>query len=70
MINFKSTPFIGETIADRYDIKLNDVLEWLSITEWSQSIIDQQTVKIIQEKLQKLDIIPKKAIYSELITIL
>jgi len=69
-INFKSTPFIGETIADRYDIKLNDVLEWLSITEWSQSIIDQQTVKIIQEKLQKLDIIPKKAKYSELITIL
>ena len=69
-INFKSTPFIGETIADRYDIKLNDVLEWLSITEWSQSIIDQQTVKIIQEKLQKLDIIQKKAKYSELITIL
>ena len=69
-INFKSTPFIGETIADRYDIKLNDVLEWLSITEWSQSIIDQQTVKIIQEKLQKLDIIPKKAKYSDLITIL
>lgn len=69
-IDFKSIPSIDKTIANRYDQKLEDVQDWLSITEWSQSVIDEKTVENVQQKLRKLEIIPRKAKYSELITIL
>lgn len=64
---FKSIPSIDVTIANRYDQKLEDVQEWLSLTEWSQDLIDEPTIMTIQEKLLELDIIPKTIKYSELI---
>ncbi|WP_431157784.1 substrate-binding domain-containing protein [Winogradskyella poriferorum] len=69
-MDFKSIPSIDKTIANRYDQKLEDVQDWLSITEWSQSVIDEKTVENVQQKLRNLEIIPRKAKYSELITIL
>jgi len=64
---FKSIPSIDVTIANRYDQKLGDVQEWLSLTEWSQELIDKTTIMTVQEKLLELDIIPKSIPYSELI---
>ncbi|WP_431134281.1 substrate-binding domain-containing protein [Psychroserpens mesophilus] len=64
---FKSIPNIDVTIANRYNQKLEDVQEWLSLTEWSQSVIDESTIMTIQKKLLDLDIIPKTIAYSELI---
>ncbi|WP_033958292.1 substrate-binding domain-containing protein [Psychroserpens jangbogonensis] len=64
---FKSIPSIDATIANRYDQKLEDVKDWLSLTEWSQDVIDEATVMTIQDKLLELDIIPKAISYSELI---
>ena len=66
-IEFKSIPSIDRTIANRYDQKLEDVREWLSITEWSQSVIDEKTIEKVQETLLKLEIIPKKVSYSHLV---
>jgi ABC-type nitrate/sulfonate/bicarbonate transport system substrate-binding protein len=66
-IDFKSIPSIDKTIANRYEQELEDVQEWLSLTEWSQEVIDKKTIKKVQKQLFKLDIIPKKVDYSKLI---
>lgn len=64
---FKLIPSIDKTIANRYDQKLEDVQEWLSLTEWSQDVIDEKTVETIQQKLFELDIIPNKVPYENLV---
>jgi len=64
---FKSIPSIDKTIANRYEQELEDVQEWLSLTEWSQEIIDKTTINNVQDQLFDLNIIPKKVDYLELI---
>lgn len=64
---FKNIPSIDKTIANRYDQKLEDVQEWLSLTEWSQNVIDKKTIARVQETLYKLEIIPEIAEYTSLV---
>ncbi|WP_372756658.1 substrate-binding domain-containing protein [Mariniflexile sp.] len=63
---FKDIPSIDRTIANRYEQQLEDVQEWLSITEWSQNLIDKNTINDIQKKLFALNIIPEIVDYNEL----
>jgi len=65
--DFKSIPSIDRTISNRYDQEIEDVQEWLSLTEWSQDVMDKKTINNVQEQLFNLDIIPKKVDYSELV---
>lgn len=65
--DFKSIPSIDRTIANRYDQEIEDVQEWLSLTEWSQELIDTKTINNVQEQLFNLDIIPKKVDYTDLV---
>jgi len=67
-IEFKNIPSIDRTIANRYDQQLIDVREWLTLTEWSQDVIDESTLKEVQEKLFDLNIIEKKLNYNKIIT--
>jgi len=64
---FKMIPSITQMISNRYDQKIEDVEEWLGLTEWSQENIDKQTIERIQNKLIDLDIITRKATYEELV---
>ncbi|MCF7560678.1 substrate-binding domain-containing protein [Sabulilitoribacter multivorans] len=64
--DFKDIPSIDKTIANRYKQKLDDVQEWLSITEWSQSLIDKETVLTTQKELFALNIIPEIVDYNKL----
>ncbi len=66
-LEFKDIPSIDKTIANRYDQKIEDVQEWLNLTEWSQELIDKDTLNNVQDQLLALDIIPKKTNYSNLI---
>ncbi|WP_298535436.1 substrate-binding domain-containing protein [uncultured Algibacter sp.] len=63
---FKDIPSIDKTIANRYEQELSDVQEWLSITEWSQDLIDEDTVMHVQNELFKLNIIPEVVSYKRL----
>jgi ABC-type nitrate/sulfonate/bicarbonate transport system substrate-binding protein len=63
---FKEIPSIDKTIANRYEQKLDDVQEWLSITEWSQDLIDVATLNHVQKELFALNIIPKIVDYKKL----
>jgi ABC-type nitrate/sulfonate/bicarbonate transport system substrate-binding protein len=65
--DFKMIPSVDRMISHRYDQKLEDVQEWLSITEWSQEQIDEKTIDTIQNKLLDLEIIPRKIAYEELV---
>ncbi len=65
---FKTIPDIDKTIAERYNQKLEDVQEWLSITEWSQKVIEEETVQNIQNQLFALAIIPEIWEYNRIVT--
>jgi ABC-type nitrate/sulfonate/bicarbonate transport system substrate-binding protein len=65
---FKNIACIDKMIANRYEQKPEDVQEWLSLTEWSQKIIDAKTINNVQDKLLALDIIPEKWNYNKLVT--
>lgn len=64
---FKAIPSIDKTIANRYEQQLEDVQEWLSITEWSQDLVDEKTIMNVQNQLFALNIIPEIVDYEKLI---
>lgn len=55
--DFKNIPSIDRMIANRYDQKLDDVREWLSLTEWSQQNLKAEEVRRIQQTLLELELI-------------
>lgn len=67
---FKHIPSIDLTIANRYEQQLEDVQEWLSLTEWSQDVLSKQQISDIQEQLLELNIIPEILSYDQLMYIL
>ncbi|SEQ40322.1 ABC-type nitrate/sulfonate/bicarbonate transport system, substrate-binding protein [Hyunsoonleella jejuensis] len=64
---FKDIPSIDRMIANRYEQQLEDVQDWLAITEWSQELLDEPTIINVQNQLKALDIIPKVVDYQYLI---
>ncbi len=64
---FKDIPSIDRMIANRYEQELEDVQEWLSLTEWSQENIDEKTIQKVQDKLFSLNIIPEKLKYKDFV---
>lgn len=66
-IEFKEIPSIDKTIANRYGQKLEDVQEWLALTEWSQDILDEKTVDNIQNELLDVNIIKNKKPYHQIV---
>lgn len=63
---FKDIPSIDRMIANNYDQKIEDVQDWLAITEWSQELIDESTIMNVQKQLKALDIIPEITKYQNL----
>lgn len=66
-IDFKNIPSIDKTLANRYDQKLEDVQQWLALTQWSQDQIPEMTVNKVQTELMSLNIINKKLSYHEIV---
>lgn len=65
-MDFKDIPSIDKTIANKYEQLIEDVQEWLSITEWSQQNIDKKTLMNVQKQLFALNIIPEIVSYETL----
>ena len=57
---FKQIPSIDRTLANGYGIQLKDVQKWLSITQWSQSSVNSQTIDKVQDTLLNLKLISNK----------
>ena len=64
---FKAIPSIDTMIANRYEQELEDVQEWLSLTNWSQQNLTHEQVGNVQEKLIELDLIDKKIAPEEIL---
>lgn len=65
---FKLIPSIDRTLSNKYGQQLEDVHEWLSLTQWSQSHLSAKAIENVQDYLYKLDLISHKLDVDKLIT--
>ncbi len=63
---FKQIPSMDRTLANRYGQKLEDIQEWMSLTQWSQSPIKTKTITIVNHTLFQLKLLLKQKKYNEL----
>ncbi len=57
---FKDIPSIDRTLANRYGQKLEDIQEWMALTEWSQNQLPIKTLETVQDTLLELDLVDQK----------
>ncbi len=58
--SFKEMPGIEELIASRYGQKIEDVVDWMDVTSWSQHQMTSEELDRVQDTLLELDLIPQK----------
>jgi len=64
---FKTIPEIDAVLAQKYHQKIEDIQEWLSITEWSQEQLSKEMLNNIQNQLLELKIIDKIGTFDEIV---
>ena len=64
---FKDIPSIDKTLALKYLQKIEDIQEWLSITQWSQKPLTDKMLNKVQNQLLELKIIDKKGTFEEIV---
>jgi sulfonate transport system substrate-binding protein len=66
--DFKKIDNIDETLAKRYEQKIEDIQEWLKITEWNDGKpITKNLITRIQNKMVSFNVIEKKKNSAEFI---
>ena len=68
--DFKSIPSIDRTLAELFKQKVEDIQEWLKLTQWSQKPLNEKTFNKIQNQLFELGIIDKKSTFVETVKFL
>lgn len=64
---FKFIPSIDRTLASRHNLKIEDIQEWLSLTQWSQNNLDEKTLNKVQNQLFDLSLIDKKGTFAKIV---
>ena len=64
---FKQIENIDQLLASKYKLKIEDIQQWLSITEWSQENLEEEMLNKIQNQLFDLKIIDKKSTFEAII---
>ncbi|SEB37831.1 ABC-type nitrate/sulfonate/bicarbonate transport system, substrate-binding protein [Tenacibaculum sp. MAR_2009_124] len=66
--DFKETERIDETLSIRYEQQLEDIRNWLSITEWNDGLpISEELITEIQNKMISFNVIEKSEDSGKLI---
>jgi ABC-type nitrate/sulfonate/bicarbonate transport system substrate-binding protein len=65
--DFKEIPSIDRTLATKYHQKIEDIQEWLTLTEWSQKPVTENVLNKIQNQLFELKIIDKIGTFAEIV---
>jgi ABC-type nitrate/sulfonate/bicarbonate transport system substrate-binding protein len=65
--NFKNIPNIEVQLANTYKQNIEDIKEWLTLTEWSQEKIDLDLLEGIQKQMLELQIIDYVVPASEIV---
>ena len=63
--DFTQIPNIDHTLAELFNQKLEDIQEWLKLTQWSQKNLTEKAFIKIQNQLFDLEIIDKKTTFAE-----
>jgi ABC-type nitrate/sulfonate/bicarbonate transport system substrate-binding protein len=66
-IEFKEIPSIDRTLASKFDQKIEDINQWLSLTKWSQKPLSEKMLNKIQNQLFDLKIIDKKSTFAKIV---
>lgn len=66
---FKEIPSVDRMLSARYNQKIEDIREWLSLTRWSQKNLDEKMLNNIQNQLLELKIIKKKGTFVDAVAI-
>lgn len=64
---FKEIPSIDKTLALKYHQKIEDIQEWLSLTQWSQKPLSVEMLNKVQNQLFQLKIIDKKGTFEDIV---
>jgi ABC-type nitrate/sulfonate/bicarbonate transport system substrate-binding protein len=64
---FKEIQSIDKTLATKFHQQVEDIQEWLRLTEWSQKPLSENSLNKIQNQLFDLKIIDKKGTFAELV---
>ena len=65
--SFKAITAIDKTLASNYNQKLEDIQEWLSLTEWTEKQLSQKILNDVQNQLFQLKIIDKIGTFDEIV---
>ena len=65
--DFKEIPSIDKTLASNYHQKIEDIQEWLSLTQWSQKPLSVEMLNKVQNQLFQLKIIEKKGTFEDIV---
>lgn len=66
--HFKNTPEIAETLSKRYEQKLEDIKEWLKITEWDAGKpVTKNLISRIQNKMVTFNVLKQQKNADEFI---
>ena len=63
--DFTQIPNIDKTLSGLFDQKIEDIQEWLKLTQWSQKNLTEKAFIKIQNQLFDLGIIDKKSTFVE-----
>lgn len=64
---FKDIPNIDKRLATKFNQKIGDIQQWLSLTEWSQKPLANEMLNKVQNQLFQLKIIDKKGTFDEIV---
>jgi ABC-type nitrate/sulfonate/bicarbonate transport system substrate-binding protein len=64
---FKEITTIDTILATKYHQKIEDIQEWLRLTEWSQKPLSEKMLNKIQNQLFDLKIIEKKSTFASIV---
>ena len=64
---FKEIPSIDKTLASNYHQKIEDIQEWISLTQWSQKPLSTEMLNKVQNQLFQLKIIDKKGTFEDIV---
>ncbi|HEX8577434.1 MAG TPA: substrate-binding domain-containing protein [Flavobacterium sp.] len=64
---FKDIPGIEIMLSEKYHQKIEDIQEWLSLTEWSQTNLSEKVLNKVQNQLLALAVINKKGTFAKIV---
>ncbi len=64
---FKQIAGIEKILAQRFGQKTRDLLEWLSLTEWSDQLLTEEMLNNVQNQLLQLGLIDKKSTFAQMV---